>query len=129
MSAHTRMPHTHDNHPIFCISEQGELYKLPESILKKYIIKDDSTVNKARKIAQQILSVSPEEVFAEINEKYTQRGALLKAIRLREGLNQKDFAVLIDVTQGDLSKMENGKRSIGKALIIRIAKKFKSRIR
>jgi len=75
-----------------------------------------------------LLGLAPEEVFAEINAKYTKAGALLKAIRLREGLNQKDFANLIGVTQGDLSKMECGKRPVGKRLVSRIAKKFGSHI-
>jgi len=68
------------------------------------------------------------EAFAEINAKYTKSGALLRAIRLREGLTQNEFASLINVRQGDLSKMELGKRPIGKMLIERIAKKFGSRI-
>lgn len=85
-------------------------------------------VRKVKSNFRTSLSVTPEEAFADINAKYTKTGALLKAVRIREGLNQKDFAKLIDVTQGDLSKMEHGKRPIGKILINRIAKKFKSRI-
>lgn len=49
----------------------------------------------------------------------------LKGLRLREGLNQTEFAKMIDITQGDLSKMERGLRPIGEAMAMRIAKLFK----
>lgn len=64
------------------------------------------------------------DLFADINKKYSKPGALLKGIRFRENLNQKEFAELIGVAQGDLSKMENGKRPIGKEIAKRIEKKF-----
>jgi DNA-binding transcriptional regulator YiaG len=128
MSAHMKTRHTKVNKPVLCISEQGQTYRLPQTILKKYIVHDNISLKKAKKINQSSSIITPEEAFAEINAKYTKTGALLKAVRLREGLSQKDFAALIKVTQGDLSKMEHGKRPVGKVLVSRIAKKFKSRI-
>lgn len=128
MSAHTKTRHTKTNKPVLCISEQGQVYRLPQTILRKYIVHDDIAIKKAKKIARPSSSITPEEAFAEINTKYTKTGALLKAVRLREGLSQHDFAALIEVTQGDLSKMEHGKRPVGKIIVSRIAKKFKSRI-
>ncbi|WP_454783531.1 helix-turn-helix domain-containing protein [Legionella sp. WA2022007384] len=38
----------------------------------------------------------------------------MKGIRIREGLNQTEFAKLIGTTQANLSSMENGTRPIGK---------------
>jgi plasmid maintenance system antidote protein VapI len=70
------------------------------------------------------LKNSTSNLFADINKKYSKPGALLKGVRYRENLNQKEFANLIGVTQGDLSKMENGKRPIGKEIAKRIEKKF-----
>ena len=128
MSAHTKTHHTKANNPLFCISEQGQVYQLPQSVLRKYIVNDDVSIRKVKSNFRSSLSITPEDAFADINEKYTKIGALLKAVRIREGLNQKEFAKLIDVAQGDLSKMEHGKRPIGKILVNRIAKKFKSRI-
>ena len=128
MSAHTKTRHIKGNKPVLCISEQGQVYKLPQTILKKYVVYNNISIKKAKNYVRRSLNDTPEEVFAEINAKYTKTGALLKAVRLREGLNQKDFAKLIKVTQGDLSKMEHGKRPIGKILVERIAKKFKSKI-
>lgn len=128
MSAHMKMRHTKMSKPVLCVSEQGQVYKLPQSVLKRYVVSDNISIKKAKNNVRHSLSVTPEEAFAEMNAKYTKTGALLKAVRLREGLNQKTFAELINVTQGDLSKMEHGKRPVGKILIKRIAKKFKSKI-
>ena len=128
MSAHMKTRHIKVSRPVLCISEQGQVYKLPQSVLNKYVVYDDVSIKKIKNNVRFSLSVTPEEAFAEINAKYTKTGALLKAVRLREGLNQKDFAELINVTQGDLSKMEHGKRPVGKILVERVAKKFKSKI-
>jgi DNA-binding transcriptional regulator YiaG len=109
------------------MSENGQFYKLPQDLLKKYEVRGKTT--KFRVLNKSLNeSIEPREAFAEINAKYSKSGALLKAVRLREGLNQESFARLIKVTQGDLSKMERGKRPIGKNLATRILKKFGSRI-
>lgn len=107
-------------------SLQGELKHIIESATRIPI--DDTVIKKAKKNHQPSSSMPPEEAFAEVNAKYEKAGALLKAVRLREGLNQKDFAALIKIAQGELSKMESGKRPVGKVLAARIAKKFKSKI-
>lgn len=62
--------------------------------------------------------------FKEMDKKYTEAGALLLGTRHRERLSQKEFSKRIEVTQSDLSKMENGKRSIGKIVAKRIEKEF-----
>jgi transcriptional regulator with XRE-family HTH domain len=64
------------------------------------------------------------DVFKSLTEKYTKAGALLRGIRVREGLNQTDFAKLIDTTQANLSSMEHGKRPIGKNKAKLIAEQF-----
>jgi len=45
-------------------------------------------------------------------------------LRARENLSQIEFAQAIGVTQSDVSKMELGKRPIGKIIAKRIAEKF-----
>lgn len=70
------------------------------------------------------MSIDASVFFKEMDKKYTQAGALLRGIRHREGLSQKEFAKRIEVTQSDLSKMENGKRSIGKIVAKRIEEEF-----
>lgn len=50
---------------------------------------------------------------------------MLKGFRTKEGLSQIEFSEIIGITQKNLSAMENGRRSIGKEMEKRIAKKFK----
>src|SRR4051794_3838331 len=45
-------------------------------------------------------------VFAKLEKKLTKAGALLKGLRVREGLSQIVFAKKIAVTQANLSNME-----------------------
>lgn len=92
--------------------------------LIKYEVHNEKLIEKIRSHIKKTLSSEPEEVFAQINEKYGKASALVKAIRLREGLSQTQFAAAIHVTQGDLSKIERGKRSIGKEIAQRISKKY-----
>ena len=87
----------------------NEVYDIPKEVADQY--KEDSVV-------------SAKEIFTNIDKKYTKAGVLLKGLRYREGLNQIEFAKKINVTQADLSKMENGRRPIGKIIAKRIQKVF-----
>lgn len=71
-----------------------------------------------------MLELTLKKTFDMLDKKYTKAGALLKGLRHREGLNQIDFAKKIGVSQADLSKMENGRRAIGKIIAKRIQKIF-----
>jgi DNA-binding XRE family transcriptional regulator len=70
-------------------------------------------------------SYSPEEVFGDLFEKYGKSGALLGGVRHREGLTQREFAKMLNITQSNLSAMENGRRTIGKNIAKRIQARFK----
>ncbi len=48
----------------------------------------------------------------------------LKGLRYREGLSQIEFAKQLNISQTNLSAMENGRRIIGKELAKRIADIF-----
>lgn len=132
MSEHMKGRHTNraskqPTQPLIFWSENGCTYEFPKSTAAKftnYIITDKKQIIQAKIKLEKVFSITPEEAFFDINQKYTRPGALLKGIRLREGLSQKEFAEKIDVEQGDLSKMESGKRPIGKVIAHRIAKKF-----
>lgn len=88
-----------------------ELYAIPKSIAKKYLIKDGN-------------SIPASVVFKNINQESGEAGVLLKGLRARENMTQVKFAKLIGVTQANLSKMEQGKRAIGKNIAKRIAEVF-----
>ena len=68
---------------------------------------------------------SSSEVFKELDKKFGRTGAALKGARLKENLSQKDLGKRLKVTQGDLSKMENGKRTIGKKMAQKLSKILK----
>ena len=87
------------------------VYNIPKSVAEKYKVTGEG-------------AVLADEFFVELDREYTKPGVLLRGLRVREGLSQTDFAKKIDVTQSDLSKMETGKRSIGKIIAKRIAKQF-----
>ena len=99
----------------------GNVYDIPRAIAEQYKVgrlKD----NELRHPSEG--AILADDLFAELDDKYTKPGVLLKGIRCRENLTQVEFAEKIEVTQSDLSKMESGKRPIGKILAKRIAEKF-----
>ena len=116
MSAHMRKHHTNTEH--IRMTYHSNVYEVPLRVLEKYrIVKSPS-----KKEASD--TINAEDFFSNVDEKYSKAGALLKGLRYREDLNQTEFAKRINVTQADLSKMENGKRRIGRTLAQRIAKEF-----
>ena len=100
-------------------SYQKKSYAIPKRVAEKYRI-SPALIRYKKK-----LPVASEKVFAEIENKFTKAGVLLKGLRTREGLTQIQFARKIHVTQANLSNMENGRRPIGKKLAKRIEKVFK----
>lgn len=50
----------------------------------------------------------------------------LRGFRYRDGLTQTILGEMIDVKQTNISKMEKGKRPIGKTIAKRLAKIFKT---
>ncbi len=116
MSAVTKKHHIKSNrsHPVTLhLVHKGHVYLIPKSIAEKYEDK-----------SQAVDKVLPEDIFANIEKKYTKAGVLLRGTRHREGLTQAEMAKKISVTQADLSKMESGKRPIGKIVAKRIEKAF-----
>ncbi len=69
-------------------------------------------------------TVSSEDTFKHLHKKYGKAGSLIQGYRLKQEMSQKELAKKISVEQGDLSKMEHGKRPIGKDIAKRLAKVF-----
>jgi DNA-binding XRE family transcriptional regulator len=105
-------PTKKQEHEILKIHHNGEFYAIPHAVAKQYRVEKPTD------------SISPEDVFARLNEHYTQAGALLKGLRHRENMTQTTFAEKINITQADLSKMENGRRPVGKRIAKRLAALF-----
>ncbi len=88
-------------------------------------------VNGLEKVLKQYLSdtqgrVSPNEVFKEINQKYSKAGNVLAGLRLRDGMTQAQLAKKIGSSQSAVAAIENGTRGIGKSLAAKLAKVFKT---
>jgi DNA-binding XRE family transcriptional regulator len=114
MRAHTKKHLTESNNNVVYATDGVQRYAIPRSVAEKYRI--ESNENKQQSSAA--------EVFNAWDRAYTKAGALLKGVRAREGMSQVEFAKAIDVTQSNLSKMECGKRAIGKRIARRIEEKF-----
>lgn len=111
MSVHMKKPHTNNNEiDIIQMQHHGMVYKFPKKIAEKY------------RVTESI--VSAENIFSSINKKHSKPGALLRGIRIREGLTQIEMAKKLKMTQSDISQMENGIRNIGRTIAKRIEKLF-----
>lgn len=79
-----------------------------EAFLEKYSEEDD-------------LPVAWEILAKERLQKYKKTGLVLRGMRYREGMSQKELANKSDVSQNEISKIENGKRAVGKKVALRLA--------
>ena len=96
---------------------------------KKADAKDLEFIKKIQEEFESLLedaiegTVPADIAFKELTDKTGKAGALLRGLRVREGLTQAEFAEMIDY-QANLSSMESGKRPIGKNKAKLIAEKF-----
>ena len=86
----------------------------------------ERTMAKVLSIVQEEESIPYDDAFPHMKDAAKRPASVLRGFRYRDGLNQIELAKKIDVTQGDLSKMETGKRPIGRHVAERLAKVFKT---
>lgn len=109
---------------------KADLSVFRKSYLKNFEIEDLSFIKELQDEFEYLLHhteievISSDEAFKNLTDQSGKAGALLKGIRVREGLTQIEFAKLIDTSQANLSSMENGTRPIGKNKAKVIAEKF-----
>lgn len=109
---------------------KADLSAFKKSYLKNFEIDDLSFIKELQDEFEYLLHhtdteiISADEAFKNLTDRYGKAGALLKGIRVREGLTQIEFAKLIGTSQANLSSMENGTRPIGKNKAKLIAEKF-----
>ena len=77
-------------------------------------------------ISKETNLIGWQSAFGDLIEKFSEAGAALRGFRLREGWTQTQLANKIDMNQANLSKMEHGKRPIGKKIAKRLASIFKT---
>jgi DNA-binding XRE family transcriptional regulator len=109
MSALTKKHHTDD---VAKISWHGGVYIVPVEVMERYKVKSNDHY------------ISVDSLFSDLTQKSGEPGVLLKGLRYREGLSQIEFAKKLNISQTNLSAMENGRRAIGKELSKRIADLF-----
>lgn len=76
--------------------------------------------------SNEIKLIDWQSAFEDLIEKFSETGAALRGFRLREGWTQIELAKKIKTNQANLSKMEHGKRPIGKAMAKKLAVLFKT---
>lgn len=108
MSALTKKHHI----DVAKISWHGGLYAVPIEVMERYKVTSDDRYT------------SIDDLFSDLTQKSSEPGVLLKGLRYREGLSQIEFAKKLNISQTNLSAMENGKRTIGKEFAKRIADLF-----
>jgi DNA-binding XRE family transcriptional regulator len=119
MSAHMK-EHRTNTQEYFCViiklNNSKKSYNIPlshqkelEKVLEKYSEDDDTPV------AWEVLA-------KERIEKYKKSGLVLRGMRYREGLSQKQLAEASGITQNEISNIENGKRTVGKKVAEKLAK-------
>jgi DNA-binding XRE family transcriptional regulator len=110
MSALTKK---HPIDQIATVSWHGGRYAVPIEIMERYKMKSKT---------EDYTSI--DDLFSGLTQKSGEPSVLLKGLRYREGLSQIEFAKKINITQANLSAIENGRRTIGKELAKRIADIF-----
>jgi len=65
------------------------------------------------------------EIFPDMLDPEKRRFFVFRSIRTKTGLTQEQLAERLGISQADVSKIERGKRTIGKALAKKIEKEFK----
>lgn len=110
MSERMKKPHTEN---IAMVTWHGAHYALPVGVIEKYRVKDGNKTH-----------LSIDDVFGDLIDEHSEPGLLLKGLRHREGLSQIEFSKILNITQTNLSAMENGRRPIGKEIAKRVAEKF-----
>ena len=86
----------------------------------------EQTLAKVLSIVQNEEALPYDYAFPHMKDAAKRAASVLRGFRHRDGLSQVELAKKISVTQGDLSKMEAGKRPIGRQIAERLAKIFKT---
>jgi DNA-binding XRE family transcriptional regulator len=110
MSALTKKHHTDQ---VAKVSWHGGLYAVPVKVMEHYKVGPDEEGY-----------VPVDELFRDLTQNIGEPGVLLKGLRYREGLTQINLAKQLNISQTNLSAIENGRRTIGKEFAKRIADIF-----
>lgn len=66
-----------------------------------------------------------EDIEPKMRDQALRAASILRGARHKEGMSQIELALKLNITQSDLSKMENGKRPVGKVMAKRLGEILK----
>lgn len=98
---------------------------------RKLFLVSDEKAQAIEILLKETHSVSTEkmvdigEVFPNLNDPEKLPAITFRGIRAKTGLTQSEVAERLGITQAEVSKIESGKRAIGKALAKKIEKEFR----
>jgi ribosome-binding protein aMBF1 (putative translation factor) len=97
-------------------------YRIPDSAKRKL----DPFLKELDSLQEEIIpweETTPWEVLAKDRiEKYKKAGLVLRGARYRENISQVKLAKMSGVSQNEISKIENGKRTVGEKVAKKLAK-------
>jgi len=99
------------------VSVGKERFKVPKETAKAVLV----LLRGAIEAYEEIISAKDSKTIQSLDAKFSRPGVSLQGARVKEGLSQVDLAEKLGISQTNLSKMEHGKRPIGKAMAKRIA--------
>ena len=118
MSVHTKMPPINQKPACRVVVERPGQKKMLAFVSEKNFHKLEAFLEKYGESD----SIAWKELAKARIAKYTQSGLVLRGARYREGLSQKELAKRSGISQENISKMENGQRSVGEKVAKRLAK-------
>ncbi len=104
------------------ITVRGLVIPVPREKAKALLVLLKDELLSATDDDDELVSASDSPALKELHAKYSKAGATLQGARVKEGLSQVELAEKLKISQTNLSKMENGKRPIGKNMAKRLSK-------
>lgn len=125
MSDHMKGHHTdvqNVHYKIIIITPNAERISY---VSTKNIDKLEAFLEKYGEVSEEDKPVAWKELAKTRLAKYKKAGLVLRGMRYREGMSQKKLAALSGVNQNEISKIENGKRTIGEKVAKKLATALK----
>lgn len=122
MSDHTKTHRTNQEEQILVTIKISRHEKRSSYIPLKSLRKLEAFLQENKKEDQK--PVAWRVLAKERLEKYKKAGLVLRGARYREGISQKKLAEKTGISQENISKIENGKRTVGEKVAKILAKEL-----
>lgn len=98
-----------------------EKFRVPTETAHAVLVLLKGAQSDLGKTDEDLILAEDSPTLKRLTAKYSSAGAALQGARLKEGLSQTELARNLNISQTNLSKMEHGKRPIGKTMAKRLA--------